>query len=692
MAINSVQTGLLVSSREYSPIEHINFLFPGPRKQSGSVSPFAKGFYICTSLTSVTHEVAGKEAHMDDEGTDIRDRLGKLDSLLLWVASLSSLGFSLFIAYLKVPLVPYIPIFALIGFSIIVGYVNGAILSNSFTERIRGWNYLLLGLSFYVPSVVVKFGEPYFLTLYSDFSKVVPYLQLLLGLFIPLAYVLLNKKWAIPKIYRSFNIGVGEVTNKILARTFFASIYLGGTLYILALALYETKTDPLSITLYTLFFILFTDLLVSEEIKIRTLRRLEKYQQFLTFQSIIDKKLHKVSFAFIVIGVVAFVVVWSFSTLVPLYLLMLSFLLAFSLPVLGFVFLALFVYKEDRVELNEQAGTDLSGKQLSELRSLLSKKTNRDSTALRETSIGSNIRGATGSRFVGRHFCAIAFLVGLLVTSIAGGGLFATYQCGTSHVARSDLQGFAIAHNSTQNILPRSLYVRVVVFTDRPILYFRYAYVAYENGSYNFIFVFPFQVVQNTGMNEAVHFNSTPYGSAIWTTREINNVANGSWSDDYFEAEFFIDNTFQSGTRGDYTFTLPFIGGVGGASDVITQLQDSLNVTWYTDAEVELEFIVPSRLHITQAYPQSFAGPDTLTIIGNQTINKVRWTMAWPSQQFTIICHDSDEASFYQDMLFFSGIFISIGASIVVRSAYDAAKKNAGQMSETIHPLALLLV
>jgi hypothetical protein len=355
---------------------------------------------------------------------------------------------------------------------------------------------------------------------------------------------------------------------------------------------------------------------------------------------------------------------------------MLSFLLAFSLPVFGFVFLALFVYKEDRVELDEQAGTDLSEKQLSELRSLLNKKSNRDSTALRETSIGSNIRRATGSRFVGRHFYAIAFLVGLLVTSIAGGGLFVTYQYGTSHVARSDLQGFAIAHNSTQNILPRSLYIRVAVLTERPILYFRYEYVVYENGSYNFIFVFPFQVVQNTGLNEAVHFNSTPYGSAIWTTREINNVANGSWSDDHIEAEFFINNTLQSGTRGDYTFTLPFIGGVGGASDVITRLRDSLRVIWYTpDAAVELEFIVPSRLHITQAYPQSFAGPDTLTIIGNQTINKVRWTMAWPSQQFTIICHDSDEASFYQAMLFFSGIFISIGVGIVVRSAYDAAKE-----------------
>jgi hypothetical protein len=307
------------------------------------------------------------------ESTGIRERVGKLDSFFLWITSLVSLGFSLFIAYLKMPLAPYIPIFVLIGISISIGYIDGAIFSDSFTDRIRGWNYLLLGLSFYVPAAAVRFGEPYFKTFYTDYPKVSPYFEILLGLIIPIVYVLLNRRVAVPKVYRSFNIDTGEITNRILARTYSASICFGCLLYVLALALYETKMDNLSIALYVLFFILFIDLVISEEVKIRTLRKIEKFQQFVKIESIVDKKLYKISLALLAIGVVAFVILWSFSAFVTFYLLLLFFWLAFIFPILGLIILTLFVYRGERVQLNDESRIRLSETQLAELRSLINK-------------------------------------------------------------------------------------------------------------------------------------------------------------------------------------------------------------------------------------------------------------------------------------------------------------------------------
>jgi len=149
------------------------------------------------------------------------------------------------------------------------------------------------------------------------------------------------------------------------------------------------------------------------------------------------------------------------------------------------------------------------------------------------------------------------------------------------------------------------------------------------------------------------------------------------WKSDYVWGEFYVTNTFQSGTRGDYIFALPFIMGVGGPSDVIDELQRELEIAWHSgDVGVELDFMVPSHLQITQAYPQSFSGPDTFTITGNRTINMVHWNISWPEQQFTIICRNGKESAYFQSILFLSGIFISIGAGIIVRSVYDAAKES----------------
>jgi len=206
-------------------------------------------------------------------------------------------------------------------------------------------------------------------------------------------------------------------------------------------------------------------------------------------------------------------------------------------------------------------------------------------------------------------------------------------------------------------------------------LYFRYDFSVADNGSYNFIFVFPFRITSVIYATEGLRYNATLYGSALWLTHEISDVGIG-WKGDHISGRFSIANTFQSGTRGDYFFALPLFGGVGGASDTIDKLQSELRVTWHTpDTRVDLEFVVPSRFKITQAYPLTFSGPDTLEISGNRTINRVRWSVDWPDQQFTIICQNKGEMAYYDSLLFLSGLTLSVGSSIMVRSIYDWSKE-----------------
>lgn len=293
-------------------------------------------------------------------------------------------------------------------------------------------------------------------------------------------------------------------------------------------------------------------------------------------------------------------------------------------------------------------------------------------------------------RITGQHFFVKAFLIGLFVALVIGGGLFCRYQYAPSYSFQPNYHGFGIAHNQTQSYIPYLLIVRVSLLTEKPILYFRYYFSVEENGSYNFIFFFPFAIFQKIGSTESLKFNSTPHGSAVWIRHQVLDV--GSWKSDYIWGEFYVNKTFQSGTRGKYSFALPFVMGVDG-SNVIDQLQHELGLSWQSPAgRVELEFMVPSHLQIIQAYPQSFSGPDTLEIFGNRTVNKVYWNVSWLNQQFTIICRDGQEIAHYQSLLFFSGIFISIGSGLMVRSGYDAIKERSGKQHRSYSKADYVLI
>jgi len=278
-------------------------------------------------------------------------------------------------------------------------------------------------------------------------------------------------------------------------------------------------------------------------------------------------------------------------------------------------------------------------------------------------------------KYLEKRFFVATFLIGLVVTFSLGGGAFVFYRFAPTYFLQPNYQGFAIAHNYTHNFLANFISISVFVLSQMPELSFRYYFSVEQNGTYNFIFIFPFKFFENINSTEGMNFNLTSYGTAVWLEYQVTNVSRNGKSD-YVWGNFWIANTFQSGTRGDYVFSLPFFGGVG-SSNITEELQDRLNVAWHSPAgRVMLEFVVPSRFQITQAYPQVFSEPsDTLKFSGNRTVNSVNWNLGWLDQQFTIFCSDGQESSSYESVLFFSGLFLSIGASIMVESAYDASKK-----------------
>ena len=87
------------------------------------------------------------------EYLDQRGRMGKLDSLLLYLTSLFGLLFSLIqaLGFGIEGVIRLIPLlFSGMFLPIYFGYVRGALMTDSLEERIRGWLYLICGIPFYL--------------------------------------------------------------------------------------------------------------------------------------------------------------------------------------------------------------------------------------------------------------------------------------------------------------------------------------------------------------------------------------------------------------------------------------------------------------------------------------------------------------------------------------------------------------
>jgi hypothetical protein len=205
---------------------------------------------------------------------DYEKRINKLDSFFLWVASLSGVGFSIFIAYLKLPVLPYAPIFVIIALSLGIGYLNGAVFNDSFTNRMRGWNYFLTGLAIYVPLVSIKFSEPYFVANNISYSNFEPVLSATAGIIFVVLYLIFTIK-VTPLIYRNLGRQYGVVTKRILNRSTVASVILGFSLFILVLAI-GLLSNWVTLTIFVVIFFLFISPLVTEERRIKKINAIRE--------------------------------------------------------------------------------------------------------------------------------------------------------------------------------------------------------------------------------------------------------------------------------------------------------------------------------------------------------------------------------------------------------------------------------
>lgn len=259
-----------------------------------------------------------------------------------------------------------------------------------------------------------------------------------------------------------------------------------------------------------------------------------------------------------------------------------------------------------------------------------------------------------------------------MLIAFAGALYYIPLSISPSYSYDSNYRGFYVITNDSSILTPIDMSFEVDT-TENPKLWFDYYYRAHENGTYNFIFLFPFEVAQSlTGLYPS-NYTHTPYGTAIWMSRQIE-IAGNDRALGYFE----INNTFQSGAKGQYDLSFPIIWDYR-PNVIVEDLRKDLGLN-YNVPQVKLEFtlFISSSYDITQLNPQpSFHDP---YYIGgrNQTLKKLVWNFEQLSslqQQFIISCTDNDEISFLQNCAFGAGILLSIGSSLFVRTLYDKFKE-----------------
>jgi hypothetical protein len=283
-------------------------------------------------------------------------------------------------------------------------------------------------------------------------------------------------------------------------------------------------------------------------------------------------------------------------------------------------------------------------------------------------------------RWVGKYFFVVyaIFIAIGLTTAVLGGIIYYQFVNAPNYSFKSGFSGFGIARNDT-DISPDRMIIGIGI--DPPELWFQYFFGCSANGTYNFFFVFPFNITDKRFTSENMSFNATPYGSVVYLRHHVDNVTSG-WLFQEISGVFWVENTFQTGSRGSYTFILPF--GMGVHAEAYQDVWRELKVGFHTpDARITLQVGLPSRFKLVNVFPPVSRGPNRWTTPDNRTIDSVEWEFETLQNSVTIQTEDRGEIVFYENLPFISGLLLSIGIPTMITTIYDAIKELARSPKRT---------
>lgn len=247
-------------------------------------------------------------------------------------------------------------------------------------------------------------------------------------------------------------------------------------------------------------------------------------------------------------------------------------------------------------------------------------------------------------------------------------------------------QGYGVATNNT--VTP-SVYDIWLSYSPSAFSFY-YEYLATTNGTYNFIFVFPFKVTNTLENPENMSITPTKTGTILSSSLSLNGLNQSHFSGQALSAYFEIANTFLSENRGTYTIVLPFGGG-----DIYDQafdaIQGNLWVLPNNEIPTDLYVSLPNSYSLTESIPTiSDLNPFTNPIT-NMTVSSLHWNFPDGLQNsVTVMCNDPQTINTLQNMPFWSGIFLGIGVSLIATTCYDSYKrwieKSTGMRISTVTP------
>ena len=200
------------------------------------------------------------------EYLDQKGRIGKLDSLLLYLTSLFGLLFSLIqaLGFGIEGVIHLIPLlFSGMFLPIYFGYIRGVIMTDSLEERIRGWLYLICSIPFYlVPQISQTISK--WLETWSTKSILMEFITKELTLLISLAFstsigllVSSTTSTLTDKIFDICKKQPSQATYEMVSTTYLSA--LGLAILLLTIASFQfTRADPWNIFTLLLIFIIFT--------------------------------------------------------------------------------------------------------------------------------------------------------------------------------------------------------------------------------------------------------------------------------------------------------------------------------------------------------------------------------------------------------------------------------------------------